>query len=199
MRIRDATAQDLESIQQIYSFYVLNSLVTYELDVPSVEEMTSRFASVRSKGFPYIVAVDEDSNEIEGYAYVSTFRERAGFNNTVENSIYVKHGVYRKGIGSRLLSCLIEKCSTKRLRQIIAVISGGADTTDASVAIHEKFGFEYKGILSAVGYKFDRWVDCMFYQLAIDDGDDSPSFKSNTKDDSTCQNIATAQFEAPGS
>ena len=107
MRIRDASLQDVESIQQIYSFYVRNSLVTYELDVPTAEEMIGRFKDITGKGFPYVVAVDEDSEDVQGYAYASTFRGREGFNNTVENSVYVKRGVYKKGIGSQLLGNLI--------------------------------------------------------------------------------------------
>ena len=174
MRIRDATLQDVESIQQIYSFYVINSLVTYELDVPSAEEMVTRFNEIVGKGFPYIVAMDEDRGEIQGYAYVSTFRGRVGFNNTVENSVYVKHGVHRKGVGSKLLSDLIDKCTSLGLRQIVAVISSDADTTDASVAVHKRFGFQHSGTLPAIGYKFNKWIDCMFYQLSIGDGANSP-------------------------
>ena len=174
MKVRDASVEDVHVIQQIYAFYVLNSLVTYEVDVPSVEEMLSRYDEIDVKGFPYIIVEDEETKEILGYAYASTFRGRVGFNNTVENSVYVKNGVHRRGVGSQLLSELIDRCTLLGLRQIIAVISSGADTTDASVAVHKKFGFEYKGTLPAVGYKFERFVDCMFYQLSIGDGANAP-------------------------
>ena len=102
---------------------------------------------------------------------------RVGFNNTVENSVHVKRGAHRKGVGSKLLSDQIAKCASLGLRQIVAVKSSDADTTDASVAVHKRFGFQLSGALPAIGYKCNKWIDCMFYQLSVGDGaNSSPTF-----------------------
>jgi len=164
---RNATKCDMKTVQDIYAHYVLHSVTTYENEVPSVDEMEKRFTEIIRKGFPYIVAIDSSSNKVCGYAYASTFRDRVGFNNTVENSVYLRHGIYRLGLGTLLLKELIDRCSGLGLRQMIAVISKGSETSEASVALHRKFGFEHKGTLKSVGYKFGSWVDCMFYQRSL--------------------------------
>jgi len=174
--IRDATKSDMKSIQDIYAYYVLHSVTTYENDVPSVDDMEERYAEIIRKGFPYLVAVDS-CDKVCGYAYASTFRDRVGFNNTVENSVYIRHGIYRLGLGTILLKKLLDRCNGLGLRQMIAVISKGSETSEASVALHNKFGFEHQGTLKSVGYKFNQWVDCMFYQRTLGDGSFSaPTF-----------------------
>ena len=179
--VRDATKADMKIIQHIYSYYVVHTTTTFEYEVPTVEEMEERFNDIKKKLFPYIVVVDNVTKEVYGYAYATTYKVREAYNNTVENSIYLRHGLYRRGLGSFLLQELIDRCCLLGLRQMIAVISHGGDTFDGSVALHEKFGFEHKGTLAGVGYKLGSWIDSSLYQLTLGEGAGSaPTFKIGT-------------------
>ena len=170
--VRDCEEDDVSNVHSIYSYYVQNSISTLELTVPDVDEMMKRRIDIISKGFPFIVLSDDDS--IVGYAYANTFRSRAGFNNTVEASVYLRNGLHQKGLGSILFSELIQRCTTIGLRQIVSVISSGSETCNSSIALHKKFGFSQVGLLPSVGYKFEKWVDCIIYQLSIGQGSTSP-------------------------
>ena len=142
--------------------------------------MRRRFLDIQRKGFPYLVATDETSVDsvILGYAYASTFRGREGFDNTVEASIYVQNGITGKGLGKMLFSELLSRCTSLGLRQIVSVISTGAETTESSIELHKRFGFKHVGTLTGVGYKFNSWVDCLLYQLTLGDGTTSrPTFE----------------------
>ena len=178
---REATTDDMATIQDIYSYYVVNTTTTFEYEVPTVREMEERFNDIKKKLFPYIVVVDSITEEVYGYAYATTYKVRAAYNNTVENSIYLRHGLYRRGLGTFLLQKLIGRCTMLGLRQMIAVISHGGDTFAGSVALHKKFGFKHKGTLTGVGYKFGSWIDSSLYQLTMGEGSDAqPTFVLGT-------------------
>lgn len=86
MKIRVATEEDAESIQRIYAPYVENTAVTFEYDVPSVDEFRRRIANTL-KEYPYLVAVEQE--RMVGYAYASSFHARAAYKHTAEVSIYL--------------------------------------------------------------------------------------------------------------
>ena len=122
----------------------------------------------------FIVAGDKNTNEVHGYTYATMYKVRAAYNNSVENSIYIRPGFCRKGLGTILLKELIDRCTILGLRQMIAHISHGEDANEGSVALHKKCGFEYKGTVTAVEYKFSTWIDCSRYQLSLGEGSNSP-------------------------
>lgn len=112
------------------------------------------------------------SEYIVGYAYTSFFRPRSGWRFTVENSIYLRNGYYRKGIGTALVTELINQCEKNGFRQMIAVITVDTKTGDGlpSVQLHKQLGFTDAGMLKNVGFKFGRWLDCAFLQKDIGEG-----------------------------
>jgi L-amino acid N-acyltransferase YncA len=105
------------------------------------------------------------NGEVAGYAYAAPYRPRAAYRYTVEDSVYVRHDLYSKGIGTAILTTLIERCEAGRWRQMIAVIGDSANI--GSVALHRRLGFEHVGTLKAVGYKFGRWVDTILMQRPL--------------------------------
>jgi L-amino acid N-acyltransferase YncA len=170
MQIRDATPDDIAGIQAVYAHHVLQGLGTFETTPPGVEEMQRRHAQVTADGFPYLVA--EDAGRILGFAYANHFRTRTAYRNTVEDSIYVAADAMGRGVGTGLLSALVERCAALGLRQMLAVIGDSGNA--GSIGVHRRCGFEHTGVLKAVGRKFDRWVDVVIMQRALGPGSDSP-------------------------
>lgn len=167
--IRACTEADMTAVTGIYRHHVLHSPATFELVPPDLEEMLGRYRSIVQGGYVYLVA--EQGTSIVGYAYVSAYRSRPAYRFTVENSVYVRPGCERRGIGRLLLRTLLAECENRPFRQIIAVIGDSANA--ASIELHRSLGFHMIGNFRAVGYKFGRWLDSVLMQKAIGAGDAS--------------------------
>jgi phosphinothricin acetyltransferase len=165
--IRDSEPGDIPAITAIYGHSVMASLATFDELAPSSEEMAQRRAEVIDAGLPFIVAV-EANGKLLGYAYAGAFRRRTGYRYTLEDSIYVERTATHRGIGTALLTELIERCAAAGYRQMVAVIAETERT--ASIGLHEKLGFKTVGTLPAVGFKFCRWVDVVLMQRALGPG-----------------------------
>jgi phosphinothricin acetyltransferase len=167
MLVRPAAPQDLPAIQSIYAHHVLHGLASFEEEAPSLEEMRRRFEAVTGDGLPYLVA--EEQGEVLGYGYCTLYRTRSAYRYTLEDSIYVKHGRQGKGVGKAVLAELIARCTALHYRQIVAVIGDSANA--ASIGVHASLGFVRAGNLRSTGYKFGRWVDSVYMQLPLGEGD----------------------------
>jgi L-amino acid N-acyltransferase YncA len=165
--VRDAGDADIEAVQRIYALYVLHGLATFEESPPAVDELFRRRQAILSAGLPYLVAIVDE--QIAGFAYASSYRPRPAYRHTVEDSVYVANDLHGRGIGSVLLSALIERCETGDWRQMMAVIGDSGNA--ASIALHKRFGFEHAGTLKAVGFKLGRWVDTVLMQRSLGPGD----------------------------
>lgn len=165
--VRAAVAGDLAAIAAIYAHHVETGLGTFELAAPDGAEMRRRWQDVVERGLPYVVAVLPERG-IGGYAYASPYRARPGYRYTVEDSVYVDPACMGRGAGRALLAALIAACTPLGYRQMVAVI-GGSDNA-ASIGLHAALGFERVGCLTAVGRKFDRWVDTVFMQRPLGPG-----------------------------
>jgi phosphinothricin acetyltransferase len=163
IKVRPCEAHDIAAITEIYAYHVLHSLATFELEPPAKEEMARRRNNILQPGYPYLVA--ERDGELVGYAYVGPYRPRPAYRHTVENSIYVHPGHLREGIGQVLLQALLAECQARGFRQMIAVI--GDSSHQASIGLHERFGFRLVGVLHSVGFKFGRWVDTVLMQREL--------------------------------
>lgn len=162
--IRDAVQADLPAMTGLYGREVIGSTATFELEPPSLAEMTARFAAVTAKGLPWLVS--EDDGEFAGYAYASPFRPRPAYRYGVEVSIYVEEWARGRGIATGLLRALVDRVRALGLRHMIAAISESA-TSDASIALHERQGFKRAGTYAQIGWKFDRWLDVHLLQLDL--------------------------------
>lgn len=163
--IRDALPGDLPAITALYGREVMTGTASFELDPPTLDEMTRRFEAVQATGLPWLVAeVDE---RFAGYAYASPFRPRPAYRYGVEGSIYVEQDARGRGVGRALLTALIEHVRGLGLRHVIGAISDSA-TRDASIALHEGAGFRRVGRYAGVGWKFERWLDVHLMQLDLD-------------------------------
>ncbi|MDH3738159.1 MAG: GNAT family N-acetyltransferase [Alphaproteobacteria bacterium] len=165
--IRDASADDLAAIQAIYAHHVAHGLASFEELPPDGDEIARRRDVARAHDLPYLVA--EREGVVQGFAYASPFRTRTAYRYTVEDSVYVAPEALGGGIGSALLSALIERCTARGFRQMVAVIGDSAN--EASIGLHAKHGFSHTGLMPAVGFKFGRWVDGVRMQRPLGDGD----------------------------
>jgi L-amino acid N-acyltransferase YncA len=167
--VRAAVAGDLAAIAAIYAHHVETGIGTFELAAPDDEEIRRRWHDVVEGGLPYLVAaLPERTAGIAGYAYAGLYRARPGYRYTVEDSVYVDPTCMGQGAGRALLAALIAACTPIGYRQMVAVI-GGSDNA-ASIGLHTALGFERVGCLTAVGRKFDRWVDTVLMQRALGPG-----------------------------
>jgi phosphinothricin acetyltransferase len=167
MQIRPAAAADIPEIQAIYAYHVLHGTGTFEEVPPSVEEMTTRHAKVVASGWPWLVAAD--ATGVLGYAYFTQIRERSAYRFTAEDSVYVREDVRGQGVGKALVVRLLDEAERQGFRQIIAVI--GDSENVGSIGVHASLGFQRVGTLRATGLKFGRWLDSVYMQRALGDGD----------------------------
>jgi phosphinothricin acetyltransferase len=164
--LRPATLADIPAITSIYAHAVRRGTASFELEPPTEAEMTRRMQAVLDGKFPYLAA--DIDGKLAGYAYASLYRTRPAYRFTVENSVYVAPDVHRRGVGKALLERLIEECTARGYRQMIAVI-GDSDQA-ASIGVHKACGFEPAGNLKGIGWKFGKWLDTPLMQRSLGDG-----------------------------
>jgi len=166
VHIRDVAADDIAAITAIYAVEVNEFVNTYEYEVPDTAEMLRRMQDIVARGFPYLVAIVD--GRVAGYAYANTYRTRVAYQWTVENSVYVDAAFQGRGVGTTLLQALIEACTARGYRQMVAVI--GEPDNAASIKLHERFGFHLVGVFRGLGRKHGRWLDTVQMQRALGDG-----------------------------
>lgn len=162
--IREAVPADLPDIREIYNHYVLNSVVTFDEKAMTLREWKGKFAHLTKHGFPILVA-ETPSKQIIGYALVQPWRMKSAFRFTVENSIYLRAASTGKGLGRDLMSALIDACKVRGYREIVAVIADSG--AEASVKLHEDFGFKEVGRMGRVGFKFGRSIGTITLQKSL--------------------------------
>ncbi len=167
--IRPATLADAATCAGIYAHHVLHGTATFETEPPDAAEFGARIAKVLDAGSPWLVACEPGGAAI-GYAYAAQFRDRPAYRFACEDSIYIADAARGKGVGTALLNALLEASAAAGYRQIIAVI-GGAEP--ASRALHARAGFVETGRMRSVGRKHGCWLDTLYMQRALGDGDDS--------------------------
>lgn len=160
-KIRPVTHADAAVMSDIYNHYVLNTNVTFEVKPISRLEILKRMDKVLID-HPWIVV--ESEGRILGYAYTSWWNERAAYNRTIEISIYLHHKSVGYGLGKMMYEHLIIGSKKKGFHTIIGGISL---PNEASVRLHESFGFKKTALYKEVGYKFGKWIDVGYWQLML--------------------------------
>jgi L-amino acid N-acyltransferase YncA len=149
---------------------VLHGLASFEEEPPSVQELERRYRDVTGRGLPYLVA--EYGIDIAGYGYCAPYRARSAYRYALEDSLYIRQDMTGRGFGKRLLEELVRQSEALGYRQLVAVIGDSANT--ASIGVHAACGFLRVGTLRSVGFKFGRWVDSVFMQRPLGQGDATP-------------------------
>jgi phosphinothricin acetyltransferase len=156
---RAALATDAAAVASIYNHYVRNTIVTFEEEPVTVEEMGARMERVHEAGLPWLLALHD--GEACGYAHAARWHTRSAYRFTVESTVYLDHRRLGRGFGRQLYSVLLDELRVLDLHSVIGVI---ALPNPASVALHERLGFRAAGLLRKAGFKFDRWIDVGYWQ-----------------------------------
>lgn len=159
--IRLATPDDAEALLGIYSYYVENTPISYELEPPTVEDFRHRIEKTLLH-YPYLVA--ESEGNILGYCYASRFRERHAYDHCVEVSIYIDKDAHRSGIGSALYEELEKRLKAQGVINLCASIT---EEAEPSIRFHAKHGYTKVGHFHKCGRKFNRWLDMIWMEKFI--------------------------------
>jgi len=162
--IREATEADLPWVREIYNHYVANSTVTFDEQPWTLRALKTKYARVRQLGYPFLVA-ESPTGVILGFAYVYPWKEKAAYRFTVENSIYLGPASTGKGLGRALLGRLLDAARDAGVKEVIAVIADRG--AEASIALHEQYGFVKTGEMARVGFKFGRWLGIVMLQKSL--------------------------------
>ncbi|MBQ9119508.1 MAG: N-acetyltransferase [Lachnospiraceae bacterium] len=167
--IRGVRTGDAAALLAIYAPYVEKTAITFEYEVPTVEEFTARIEQI-SVRYPYLVAEREDGT-ILGYSYASAFRSRPAYQWAVETTIYLAENARGQGIGRALYAALEKELQAQNALNAYACIAYpcGADEhlTDASVCFHEAMGYRMAGRFRQCGYKFGAWYDMVYMEKML--------------------------------
>lgn len=162
--IREAHESDLPDVQEIYNYYVMNSVVTFDENQMSLTAWKKKFSYLQKLNMPFIVAVSP-GRQVLGYALVTPWKQKRAYRFTVENSVYLRAASTGKGLGKALMKELISRSEQAGLKEMIAVIADGG--AEASLKLHEDFGFKEIGRMGRVGFKFDRWLGTVMLQKSL--------------------------------
>ena len=159
--IRTFQIKDTQQLLDIYNYYVINSVATFDDKALSIETFSEKITDINNN-YPFIVF--EEYNKILGYAYGSKFRPKPAYNKTAESTVYVKQGEHGNQIGTLLYKELLTLLKKENYHVILGVLTL---PNEASVKLHEKFGFKQVADLKQVGFKFGKWQDVGFWQLNL--------------------------------
>jgi len=162
MHIRTAEHADAAAVAAIYNHYVATTCITFETDPVSPDDMAGRIDEAGEAKLPWLVAVDGDA--IAGYAYASKWKGRCAYRYSVESTVYLDPACTGRGHGKALYVALVDAL---RERGLHAVIGGIALPNEASIALHERLGFEKVAHFKQVGFKQERWIDVGYWQLLL--------------------------------
>jgi phosphinothricin acetyltransferase len=160
--IRDVTFADAARIAEIYNYYIKETIITFEYDLVSEEDIKKRIEKIARKNYPYFVY--EENGEVIGYAYANNWRERVAYDITLETSVYLDHKAIGRGIGSILYQELIDRAKEINIHSLIGVVSM---PNEVSQKLHRKFGFNLVGNFRESGVKFGKLIDVEFWQLIL--------------------------------
>ena len=158
--IRAVQEQDAKAISDIYNYYIENTVITFEEDTVSTQDINKRMAATQLANLPWLV-VEGELGKILGYAYASKWRERFSYRFSVEVTVYLSPKQSGKGLGTQLYQALFAELKS---RNIHSVIGGITLPNAASVAVHEKFSMKKVAHFKEIGFKFDQWLDVGYWQ-----------------------------------
>ena len=168
MIIRNVKKEDAARLLEIYSYYVENTAITFEIDVPTLEEFTDRIFHISAK-YPYLVL--EDDGRIMGYSYAGAFHERAAYSRSAEVTIYLDKDAHGKEYGRALYEELERRLKDMGIINLYACIGDPVEEDETltrnSEHFHEHMGYTKVGTFHKCGHKFGRWYNMIWMEKII--------------------------------
>lgn len=170
IKIRPVKLCDIPDMLKIYEYYIINTAITFEYVVPTIEEFTGRVRQVMQR-YPYLVA--EVEGYIVGYAYANILKDRKAYEWSVETSIYVNHTHRSLGIGQQLYFKLFEYLKNQGVLAVYACITTPLQDDQycdcSSYTYHKYLGFSEVGRFPKAGYKFNTWYDIVWMHMELEE------------------------------
>ena len=160
-KLRNATPADARAILDIYAPYVTDTSITFETEVPIIEEFMERMENIQ-KSYPYLVY--EVDGVVVGYAYASKHRERAAYRYSADVSIFVEPSYHKQGIGKALYTKLFDLLRDQGIYTVYACITV---PNNASIGLHKSLGFTEAGVFHNDGYKLGKWHDVIWLEKSL--------------------------------
>jgi L-amino acid N-acyltransferase len=152
-----------QAILDIFNEAIVNSTALYDYKPRTIESMAPWFATKGQNNYP-VIGLENDAGVLLGFASYGAFRPHPAYKYSVEHSIYIQKDHRGRGLGAVLLEALIKEAEVREVHMMV----GGIDASNqASIALHEKFGFEHSGTVREAGFKFGRWLNLAFYQKIL--------------------------------
>ena len=167
--LRLVQEQDIPAILEIYRPYVQETNISFEYEVPSLEEFSQRVRSIAAD-YPYLIC--EEAGTILAYAYAHRQMERAAYQWNAELSVYVDRAHRRQGLGRALYQALMELLPLQNVRTVYGIVTS---PNPGSEGLHQSFGFHQAGLHHNTGYKGGTWLDTIWFEKQIGDYDPSPA------------------------
>lgn len=177
MTVEKVSVEDAGELLAIYAPYVEKTAISFEYEVPSLEEFEGRIRDIFSK-YPYIKATE--NGEILGYAYATSFKGRRAYDWSVETTVYVREDVKRKGVGKLLYDALEKSLKDMGILNLNACIAYLSDDkkddnlTNDSFHFHKSLGYSLVGTFHDSGYKFEKWYDMIWMEKMLGDHTSNP-------------------------
>lgn len=160
MKIRPATEADLPRLTEIYNHYITHTVITFDIEPYTVEQRRPWFAQFAPEGRHRLLVADADGT-VAAYAGTHQFRTKAAYDTTAETTIYCAPEATGRGIGRALYDALFDMLASEDIRSFIAGITM---PNEASIALHERFGFTRAGLMRDVGFKFGAYHDVLWME-----------------------------------
>ena len=161
-KIRLATLADTEALLKLYAPFILETNISFEYEVPTVEEYRARIAAI-SAVYPYLVY--EEEGHILGYAYAHRYLERVAYSWDVEVSIYLAPAGQGRGLGKQLYRALEQLLALQQVKNLYACITGD---NDHSIGLHQSLGYRLVGTFPKAGFKRGRWLDVVWLEKSLE-------------------------------
>ncbi|MEK0145695.1 GNAT family N-acetyltransferase [Corynebacterium yonathiae] len=164
MLIRPVGLADVPAMTETLNWAIEHTDVIFRTNPASIAEREDYLRHIWEEDCPCFIA-ESDSGDYLGWALYHPYRDPQVWTGCYETTIYLSPTAQGKGVGTALLSALIEEARTdKKVHSLLALI---VSTNAASLKLHEKFGFENVGTLKEVCYKFDHWLNLAHLQLLV--------------------------------
>lgn len=159
MEIVNASEEDYPQIRNILNYYIAYTNVNFETKVMSLEAINNMLSQIT---YPFIVA--KEGSKVLGYAYLSRYNSKRGYDITADLTIYLDHAFKGKGIGTLLFNELLNRAEKSEIENIVSLIEV---KNEASILLHEKMGFEKVANLNNVGFKNGKYLNLCYYMKRI--------------------------------
>lgn len=163
--VRVGTEDDLPGMAAVYTHYVLNTTITFHTQVRTPAQWRDRYRTHVGEGPYELLVATGVGDQVVGYVETLPFRPKPAYFRSIELSIYVAPDAVGRGVGSALMTSLLDRLADTEFHRLFAIITL---PNDASVAFHERNGFVHRGTLTEAGHKFDRYLDVAYYERALD-------------------------------